>query len=639
DTTLLVIPEFLSKSQIYTLQQALSPGAIDYEQPRRQVRNPDGSFTQFNERQKEAWLCNDYDYRDPRRVAAPRLHRGQKLSPRVEELLSKAAEAAEAPFNGLMCRWEPPGMHVKDGPHTYATHCGWSSPTVIGLMAFGATRTYHIHGIPWYFGRGRREVVVVDLPLREGMLVALGGPLREKWLYAQPRDEEMKSERIQLTLQFHADLEVKKGTDLRVAATWTEDAEPVWEAEPHSLASGALAQGPDDHSRIHQKRCSRQLPVANFDPATVQSLAAVSGERFGAELKRCLEIQTRTPRFRQRLLYQGREVSRATWDLTVPQELQLVILSVRGGNARALVDATERGDLHSVQKVLEDLQDPNEEDIVDEYEARLPLLIASTGGFLQIVECLLSANADVNRCDRVERRTALQAASGFGRVMIVERLLSAAANVNQADSFGRTALWVGVAGRCLKVVQLLVAQRADLNLGAEAIEEDFNEDDGITPLSLAAENGSLRILRFLIRSRANLNKADQEGRSPLWFAAAVGQPQCALALLKAGCNRDQMSRDGKTPLHMASGHHDASMVRCLVEHGADVEMPDNVGRTPQDLVKHAAKQGYMAGGKKKELLSALGGDMGTPSEEPLYLVTLVMLLEGHQNTKAPSTVE
>eukprot|EP00913_Durusdinium_trenchii_P011673 g10962.t1 len=142
---------------------------------------------------------------------------------------------------------------------------------------------------------------------------------------------------------------------------------------------------------------------------------------------------------------------------------------------------------------------------------------------------------------------------------IVERLLSAAANVNQADSFGRTALWVGVAGRCLKVVQLLVAQRADLNLGAEAIEEDFNEDDGITPLSLAAENGSLRILRFLIRSRANLNKADQEGRSPLWFAAAVGQPQCALALLKAGCNRDQMSRDTRTVKRLCIWLQDITM--------------------------------------------------------------------------------
>ena len=27
-----------------------------------------------------------------------------------------------------------------------------------------------------------------------GMLVALGGPLREKWLYAQPRDEETSAE-------------------------------------------------------------------------------------------------------------------------------------------------------------------------------------------------------------------------------------------------------------------------------------------------------------------------------------------------------------------------------------------------------------------------------------------------------------
>ena len=32
------------------------------------------------------------------------------------------------------------GVHLKDGPHTYATHCGWHQSTVIGLMALGATR-------------------------------------------------------------------------------------------------------------------------------------------------------------------------------------------------------------------------------------------------------------------------------------------------------------------------------------------------------------------------------------------------------------------------------------------------------------------------------------------------------------------
>ena len=31
----------------------------------------DGTFTQFNERHKEAWLCNDYNYRDTRRAARP----------------------------------------------------------------------------------------------------------------------------------------------------------------------------------------------------------------------------------------------------------------------------------------------------------------------------------------------------------------------------------------------------------------------------------------------------------------------------------------------------------------------------------------------------------------------------------------
>ncbi|CAL1140880.1 unnamed protein product [Cladocopium goreaui] len=128
----------------------------------------------------------------------------------LEELLGDASAAVLAPFNGIMCRWEPRGVHLKDGPHTYATHCGWHQSTVIGLMALGATRVYHIHGIPWYYGRGRREVVTVIIPLEEGMLVALGGPLREKWLYAQPRDEEMLPERVQFTLQLHADLDVMK---------------------------------------------------------------------------------------------------------------------------------------------------------------------------------------------------------------------------------------------------------------------------------------------------------------------------------------------------------------------------------------------------------------------------------------------
>jgi len=225
DTVLLVLPGFLNKAEVHELQQAALPGAINYSQPRRQVRNPDGSFTQFNEHHKEAWLCDDYDYRDTRRVAPPRAHTGQPLLPWTRQLLDRAGSLAKAPFNGMMCRWESPGVHLKDGPHTYSTHCGWAADTAIGLLAVGSTRVYHIHGIPWFYGRGRREVVVVNMPLEEGTLMVLGGPLKEKWLYAQPRDEERLPERIQFTLQLHADEEVAKGSSEETLKDWTEDSD------------------------------------------------------------------------------------------------------------------------------------------------------------------------------------------------------------------------------------------------------------------------------------------------------------------------------------------------------------------------------------------------------------------------------
>ncbi|CAE7400715.1 Slc35e2a [Symbiodinium sp. KB8] len=254
DTSLVAIPGFLTKSEIFSLQQATLPGALNYEQPRRQVRNPDGSFTHFNERHKEAWICDGYDYRDTRRVAPPRLHVGQKLSGKVEEILQRAAEAICSPLNGIMCRWEPPGVHVKDGPHTYATHCGWGSDCVIALMAVGSTRVYHIHGIPWYYGRGRREVASVNIPLEEGLLVALGGPLREKWLYSQPRDEEILPERVQFTLQLHADAQVMKGGDQAAAHSWTEDCEGVLAARRLQDRAGcSRSPRPTSGNRLRRK--------------------------------------------------------------------------------------------------------------------------------------------------------------------------------------------------------------------------------------------------------------------------------------------------------------------------------------------------------------------------------------------------
>merc|ERR1712039_436772 len=122
---------------------------------------------------------------------------------------------------------------------------GWGANTVIGLMAVGATRVYHIHSIPWYYGRGRKEAVMVNIPLLEGMLVILGGPLKEKWLYAQPRDEEMKEERIQFTLQLHADMHLAKDATSAPGVDWTEDCDGLGELDDAAETESRLVASAD----------------------------------------------------------------------------------------------------------------------------------------------------------------------------------------------------------------------------------------------------------------------------------------------------------------------------------------------------------------------------------------------------------
>ncbi|CAJ1458417.1 unnamed protein product [Effrenium voratum] len=352
--------------------------------------------------------------------------------------------------------------------------------------------------------------------------------------------------------------------------------------------------------------------VASLDAEAVRRMA--SGQNFGKQLKMHLESLIGTPHYRQRLFLQDQEVNNASWDLTKPVDLQLVQLPTRQGQAQGLVKAARRGNVATIEKFLEDLQDPDEEWSYEDgdfffqvYLAETPLLVAARNGNLQVVELLLTAKADVNHCDSQERRSPLLVAAGFGHAAVVRRLIQADAKVDQVDRYGRTPLWVAVAGRCLKVVQILVDAGANLDQGADASDDvsDVESEDGITPMSVAAESGHLRILQCLLKAGADKNKADNLGRSPLWFAAATDHKSCVLALLKAGANKDQMNRDGKTPLLVATACASPAVVRCLVQHGADVEMPDNFGRTPAEELE--MKGSMLLAEEKRQMRRALKG--------------------------------
>ena len=155
-------------------------------------------------------------------------------------------------------------------------------------------------------------------------------------------------------------------------------------------------------------------------------------------------------------------------------------------------------------------------------------------------------------------------------------------------------------------------------------------EDGVTPATLAVDQGRTECLKILLEAGADIDKADRLGRTPLNVAASKGQIQCVKllleagadigkdglgpegsddsdwtaahcaammghteclrALLEAGADKDQNTTRGCAPAHIAAccGHPDC--LRLLLEAGANIDSTDNVlGSTPLILAAFGGK--------------------------------------------------
>jgi uncharacterized protein len=139
------------------------------------------------------------------------------------------------------------------------------------------------------------------------------------------------------------------------------------------------------------------------------------------------------------------------------------------------------------------------------------------------------------------------------------------------------------------------------------------DEDGFTPLHLAAANGHTGIVEFLLTTRAEVNSKDNAGSTPLHQAAAGQHNDIVELLLAQKADVDATDKHGLTPLHYAALSNNQDVVRSLLIHDANANIKDNEhGSTP--LIIAVAK------GNKKitELLLAHGADVnladdyGTP---------------------------
>ena len=151
-----------------------------------------------------------------------------------------------------------------------------------------------------------------------------------------------------------------------------------------------------------------------------------------------------------------------------------------------------------------------------------------------------------------------------GDVETVRALLAqgpGSVDVNAAQGDGMTALHWAAFHDDHTLARLLLEAKADVAAVTRV--------GAITPLSLAASNGSVVMIEALVAAKASVNIPTSTGATPLMAAATSGNVEAVRALLDhdAFVNARETA-NGQTALMFAAWENRADVIRLLVERGA-----------------------------------------------------------------------
>jgi len=143
---------------------------------------------------------------------------------------------------------------------------------------------------------------------------------------------------------------------------------------------------------------------------------------------------------------------------------------------------------------------------------------------------------------------------------------------------------------------LRASKHGDVNsvtrlLKEKSLNPNVANNDGETPLILAARHGHVDIFRILLSNGADVDKKDSNGWSPLLWACNCGRLDVVRLLLsRDDVYVDDTSNNGATSLMWAAKSNHIDVIKALLHKGADVFRKDYHGST---AIMYACHEGHL----------------------------------------------
>ncbi|KAK2772528.1 hypothetical protein FQN52_004907 [Onygenales sp. PD_12] len=211
-------------------------------------------------------------------------------------------------------------------------------------------------------------------------------------------------------------------------------------------------------------------------------------------------------------------------------------------------------------------------------------------GDLQNLQYILSfprARSFINQRS-VDGMTPLQAACGEeGHTLRVNELLKAGADVSVRTNSGLNAISRAMRNSQKDIFDILIDHVRRLPTSARGAVLMDNPVTGNTSIhdSFSCRDPSMvmHFLENLTTLMTDIHRPNNIGNTPLHLAAMNGIIPAMQFLLLNGANVDAQCHQGMTPLHIAYGLGDSGLVDFLICRGADRKIKNHSGMTPKEF--------------------------------------------------------